>query len=280
MSDGGGFPGFLTSQIAPPAGEADLFRALADELPQLIFTCNRDGRMDWFSRRWFEYTGFGSVADSDRHWAEAVLPADRQEVLTAWARALQTGEPYDVWLRLRHRDGYYRWMLCRAAPQRRQDGVIERWFGFCTDIEDLAGAAPALRTPEPDRPVLLVVDDEPLVRMTAADLLGDVGFQVVEAGRADEALAQAISIGDALSAALIDLKLPDGGGERLISSMRHHHPDLPVVVMTGYDTTVIKERVGGVAGVAVLMKPFDTERLLDALAQLGVKSPAASPAAA
>ena len=42
--------------------------------------------------------------------------------------------------------------------------------------------------PEPSRPVVLVVDDEALVRMMLADVLDDAGFKVVEAAHADEAL--------------------------------------------------------------------------------------------
>lgn len=57
-----------------------------------------------------------------------------------WAEATRTGKPYEIEYRLRRHDGVYRWMLGRAVPLRDGAGEVVKWFGTCTDIEDLKAA--------------------------------------------------------------------------------------------------------------------------------------------
>ena len=54
-----------------------------------------------------------------------------------WNQSLQSGEPYEVEYRLKHHAGGYRWALARAEAARNEAGDITRWFGSCTDIDDL-----------------------------------------------------------------------------------------------------------------------------------------------
>ena len=57
-----------------------------------------------------------------------------------WKQATTTGEPYEIESRLRRHDRVYRWMLGRALPLRDAAGDIVKWFGTCTDIDDLKAA--------------------------------------------------------------------------------------------------------------------------------------------
>jgi two-component sensor histidine kinase len=68
-------------------------------------------------------------------------PDDRDEAKRRWKHSLDTGEPYEIEYRLRHRSGEFRWTLGRANPLRDEDGKIIRWVGTCTDIHEAKGAA-------------------------------------------------------------------------------------------------------------------------------------------
>ena len=62
---------------------------------------------------------------------------DQERAWTAWRHSLETGEPYEIEYRLKHNSGVYRWTLGRAVAIRDEDGQITRWFGTCTDIDEL-----------------------------------------------------------------------------------------------------------------------------------------------
>ena len=80
---------------------------------------------------------------------------------------------------------------------------------------------------------LLIVEDEFLIRMTLAEVLTDDGYEVVEAGDADEALA-VLAGGTELAAMLTDIQLPGPvDGKALAARARETRPDLPVIFMSG-----------------------------------------------
>ncbi|HEY9285107.1 MAG TPA: PAS domain-containing sensor histidine kinase, partial [Pyrinomonadaceae bacterium] len=113
------------------------YRFLAEAIPQQIWTATPDGALDYLNRQVIEYYAL----DADRllgwGWQQVVHPDDLPEALERWARALSTGETYDVEFRLRRAsDGEYRWHLGRALPMRDARGRIVRWFGTNTDIDD------------------------------------------------------------------------------------------------------------------------------------------------
>src|SRR5690606_18244218 len=67
-------------------------------------------------------------------WNGMFHPDDRERAWERWRHSLETGEPYEIEYRLRHRSGEYRWTLGRAMPIRDTEGRIVRWMGTCTDI--------------------------------------------------------------------------------------------------------------------------------------------------
>jgi diguanylate cyclase (GGDEF)-like protein/PAS domain S-box-containing protein len=113
------------------------FRTLAEALPEMIWTANPDGTDDFFSGKWFEYTGLTLEQSLGAGWTVAIHPDDVAPCMAKWKIALRTGEPSDVEYRFRRAaDGVYRWFLGRANPIRDANGEIIKWFGTCTDIED------------------------------------------------------------------------------------------------------------------------------------------------
>jgi DNA-binding NtrC family response regulator len=108
---------------------------------------------------------------------------------------------------------------------------------------------------------VLVVDDEPMVRWFAARVLREEGFGVHEAGDGAEAL-ELIGTGIAdFEVVLSDIVMPRMNGVQLLQSLATSHPDLPVILMSGYGTAQLAE-LGIASPCGVLAKPFTPEALV------------------
>ncbi|HTU64528.1 MAG TPA: PAS domain S-box protein [Steroidobacteraceae bacterium] len=116
------------------------FKTLAESLPQMIWTCLRDGYCDYLSRQWLDYTGRSEAQQLGTGYLEQVHPDDRVKVQMEWARVIGSGDTFDVSFRIRRFDGVYRWFKTRAVPLRDPAGRILKWFGSNTDIEDFVVA--------------------------------------------------------------------------------------------------------------------------------------------
>ena len=113
------------------------FRALAETMPQLVWSTRASGETAYVNTRWLQYIGESGAQTGDHHWREAVHPLDTSIVNEQWERASRTGDQFEVECRLRRSsDGSYRWFLCRALPLRDETGKITQWFGTCTDVHD------------------------------------------------------------------------------------------------------------------------------------------------
>jgi len=121
------------------------FKTLTESLPQMIWTCTRDGFCDYLSRQWLDYTGRSESQQLGNGWVEQVHPEDRIKVEAEWARAVNSGDHYDTTFRIRRFDGVYRWFKTRAVPLRDPAGRILKWFGSNTDIEEAVSASAKLR---------------------------------------------------------------------------------------------------------------------------------------
>ena len=116
------------------------FRVMTSAMPQMVWTTQPDGYHDFYNDRWYEFTGVPAGSTDGDAWNHIVHADDRARALGRWRHSLATGEPYEVAYRLRHHSGTHRWTLGRAMPLIDAEGRIERWFGTCTDIEDLKQA--------------------------------------------------------------------------------------------------------------------------------------------
>jgi PAS domain S-box-containing protein len=116
------------------------FKTLTESLPQMIWTCTRDGYTDYLSRQWLDYTGRSESQQLGKGWLEQVHPEDRVKVDSEWSRVVGTGDTFDMSFRIRRIDGVYRWFKTRAVPLRDPAGRILKWFGSNTDIEDFVVA--------------------------------------------------------------------------------------------------------------------------------------------
>jgi PAS domain S-box-containing protein len=126
------------------ASEAE-FRLLVETLPQIVWITGPDGRHLDFNQRWLDMTGLSLEESLGQGWANAFHPDDQDRARARWAQAITTGEPYEIEYRLRAADGTFHWMLGRALPLRDESGRILKWFGTCTDIDDIKDAEARLQ---------------------------------------------------------------------------------------------------------------------------------------
>jgi DNA-binding response OmpR family regulator len=120
---------------------------------------------------------------------------------------------------------------------------------------------------------ILIVEDELLVRMFAVDALEDAGFQVEQAGTAQEALSSVQQLGSELAALIIDLGLPDRTGDQLAAELRDAKVELPILIASGRSEREIRDRFVNDPCIGILVKPYTASMLIDALEQVGIKSP-------
>lgn len=124
------------------------WRAILNTMPQMVWSTLPDGSHDFFNDRWYEFTGVRRGSTEGKGWAGVFHPDDQPEAWRRWQHSLATGEPYQIEYRLRHHSGRWRWTLGRAVPLKGPDGTVERWFGTCTDIDDIKATEARLRTSE------------------------------------------------------------------------------------------------------------------------------------
>lgn len=111
------------------------FQIICNSMPQMIWTTTPDGLHDWFSDRWYEYTGLSEEESLGMGWRLPFHPDDMAATSKRWAHSLATGDPYNTEYRCLSKDGQWRWMLGRAICMRNKEtDKIEKWYGTCTDI--------------------------------------------------------------------------------------------------------------------------------------------------
>jgi len=121
------------------------FRMLAESLPQLVWTCLPDGRVDYLNRQWLDYTGMLEAEPLDSQQLKRIIhPDDLAATTESWAAAAEGRAPYDLEHRIRDADGCYRWFKTRGTPLTDSTGRTIKWFGTCTDIQDIVEARDTL----------------------------------------------------------------------------------------------------------------------------------------
>jgi len=113
------------------------FRQIADSMPQMVWTAQPDGYLDYYNKQWYNYTGF-KKSYGDQSWIPLLHPDDVDRCMKAWYNSVKTGKNYDIEYRFadKKNPGTYRWFLGRAAPIKNEEGTIIKWFGTYTDIND------------------------------------------------------------------------------------------------------------------------------------------------
>jgi DNA-binding response OmpR family regulator len=130
--------------------------------------------------------------------------------------------------------------------------------------------------PGSPRPVVLVVDDESLIRWSLRERLAAAGYAVLEAETGVEALS--LFAANPVDLVLLDLSLPELDGLGVLERVKRERPACPVIVMTAYDSPGSAERATALGAARFVTKPFDFGQLLGFVC--AALSPSSPPSAA
>jgi DNA-binding NtrC family response regulator len=122
-----------------------------------------------------------------------------------------------------------------------------------------------------DGNLILVVDDDAMVRRATGAMLAELGYNVVEAGTGEQAARILAARPGRFAAVLLDLVMPGMTGSETFRAMTAVRPELPVVVVTGYaaDSHIDTEMKRQIAG--LLQKPFTARQLSEMLQMVGAE---------
>lgn len=127
------------------ARQEALFRALAEQAPQVVWTVDPGGGATYFNRAWFDLVG-GTLDDwTGTQWHAAIHPEDLFEVQKNWAAATASRAPFVGIRRLLARDGSYHTMSYRASPVAGDGGEVAFWVGIDADVTEIKNIEAALR---------------------------------------------------------------------------------------------------------------------------------------
>ncbi len=140
--------------------------------------------------------------------------------------------------------------------------TVELWLPISFDALTADTGGPILVPSSTARGTALLVDDEALVRMSTADMLSDLGYDVIEAASGEEAVAL-VEGGVVPEILVTDHLMPGMSGEDLARTLRASRPDLPVLIVSGY-----AEAEGLAPDLPRLTKPFRNAELAERLAIL------------
>jgi len=118
---------------------------------------------------------------------------------------------------------------------------------------------------------ILLVEDEVMIQMLAAQFLQDLGLTVDIAGSATEALNKLQLIPGGPDAVLIDLGLPDRRGDMLLREVRALFPAMPIVLASGSQSDELTALAAAHARLAYLSKPYTAHTLAAALRTVGIR---------
>ena len=126
---------------------------------------------------------------------------------------------------------------------------------FAGDVDTPEADRPELVTPG-DGEVVVVIDDEPLIRMLVVETLEENGYRVLDAGDGPSGL-RLLNSGDHVDLLITDVGLPGGmNGRQVADAARVARPDLKVLFMTGYAENAVVGNGHLDHGMMVLTKPF------------------------
>ena len=112
-------------------------QTLANSLPALAWSANADGWINWYNRRWYEYTGTTPEQMEGWGWQSVHDPDALPAVMERWAASIRTGDSFEMVFPIRGADGVFRSFLTRVAPLRGESGSVTEWFGTNIEVDAL-----------------------------------------------------------------------------------------------------------------------------------------------
>ncbi|MCD9624041.1 diguanylate cyclase domain-containing protein [Rhabdothermincola salaria] len=156
----------------------EVFRAMADAHPALLWASNTDGMCVEFNRTWLDFRGRSLDEERGQGWLDGVHPDDRDRCLRTYTDAFGRHEAFEMEYRLARADGVFRWILDVGGPRYDAMGSFLGYIGTCFDItdrhtrEDMLLKAQRELSREVHTDALTGVGNRSLLRTAAQSLFG------------------------------------------------------------------------------------------------------------
>lgn len=114
------------------------YKNLADSLPIIVWTADKDGNIDYYNKQWYDYTGFTSIDSRENATEKIIHPDDQKRSKEIWMTSKANKTNYEIEYQFRDRtsEDAYRWFLGRAIPIKNENNDVIQWIGTCTDINE------------------------------------------------------------------------------------------------------------------------------------------------
>lgn len=131
-----GRPGAAKTEERQRGGGQDTrLRVDGDAIGPFVWLCDSAGDVQFANDAWFEFTGQDSAALLGSGWADAVHPAEREQIRAGWQKAVRSNQTFETRVRYQSSSGAYRPFILKASPIHDAGGNIERWLGVSTDLD-------------------------------------------------------------------------------------------------------------------------------------------------
>jgi PAS domain S-box-containing protein len=124
-----------SSEAALTRSEREL-KLIVDTIPAMAWSARPDGTGEFFNQHYLDYVGLSLEQARDWGWTTALHPDDREGLVLTWQRIRASAQSGEGEMRLRRRDGEYRWFLFRVSPVRDESGRLVKWYGINIDITE------------------------------------------------------------------------------------------------------------------------------------------------
>ena len=128
------------------------------------------------------------------------------------------------------------------------------------------------------RQTILVVEDDPAIRLLIEEVLTDAGYHVIVAGSGTKAVQLANEYEGVIHLLLSDVLLPSMGGKEIAGRIVASRPEIKILFMSGFTGSIVDDRENLAPGADFLQKPFAPEALCEKIASM--LSPASSRSSA
>lgn len=140
------------------------FRQLSDLMPEKVSRSDSNGNVIYYNQSWLDYTGMDYEELMNWGWSRAMHEDDIEELTRLWIHSVTTGDDFEMEFRIMHKDGLYRWHLCRSAAIKGDAGEIINWVGVTIDIEQQKRFSGELELMVKNRTAELLQSNEDLKR--------------------------------------------------------------------------------------------------------------------
>lgn len=196
----------LAGRLQQLADKEHHWKDLTRSLPQLIFTADATGEVNFLSAQWQQLGSLEGRVDTGR-LINFICTDDRASFLVGWAQSLRTGTPFETDCRLNTSNGNNRWFRVKAQRHGEQEDETASWIGSFTDVHSLKVSEQAVTFSREriealydSAPVSLLVADwqrlPSLIERLRSQGVSDLAGHMSEFPKAAEKLRSAVHLND------------------------------------------------------------------------------------